>query len=54
MGALEPLIIGLSIMPFFARTYVIEVGILFFIYIILAQSYRLVTTTHDWTLCHVV
>ena len=41
-------------MPFFARTYVVEVAILFFIYIILAQSYRLITTTHDWTLCHVV
>ncbi len=54
MGALPALIIGLSIMPFFAREYVVEVAILFFIYIILAQSYRLVTTTHDWTLCHVV
>lgn len=41
-------------MPFFARTYVVEVAILFFIYIILAQSYRLITTTHDWTLCHIV
>lgn len=51
---LAPLIIGLCIMPFFARTYVVEVAILFFIYIVLAQSYRLVTTTHDWTLCHVV
>ena len=54
MGALPALIIGLSIMPFFAREYIVEVAILFFIYIILAQSYRLVTTTHDWTLSHVV
>ncbi len=54
MGALAPLIIGLCIMPFFARAYVVEVAILFFIYIILAQSYRLIVTAHDWQLYHVV
>ena len=53
-GWLAPLIIGLCIMPFFARTYVVEVAMLFFIYIILAQSYRLIVTTHDWQLYHVV
>jgi len=54
MGALVPLIIGLCILPFFTRAYVVEVAILFFIYIVLAQSYRLIVTTHDWQLCHVV
>ena len=29
-------------------------AILFFTYIILAQSYRLVNTTGDWSLCHYV
>jgi len=53
-GPLVPLIIGLCIFPFFARPYVIEVAMLFFIYIILAQSYRLIVTTHDWQLYHVV
>ena len=51
---LLPLIIGLCIMPFFVRTYTVEVAILFFTYIILAQSYRLVNTTGDWSLCHYV
>jgi branched-chain amino acid transport system permease protein len=41
-------------MPFFVRTYTVEVAILFFTYIILAQSYRLVNTTGDWSLCHFV
>jgi len=53
-GALAPLIIGLCILPFLARPYVVEVAMLFFIYIILAQSYRLIVTTHDWQLYHVV
>jgi len=54
MGALAPLIIGLCILPFFARAYVVEVAILFFIYIMLAQSYRLILTVHDWQLYHIV
>ncbi len=54
MGALASLIIGLSILPFFARAYVVEVVMLFFIYIILAQSYRLIVTAHDWQLYHIV
>ena len=54
MGALAPLIIGLCILPFFARAYVVEVAMLFFIYIMLAQSYRLIVTVHDWQLYHIV
>jgi branched-chain amino acid transport system permease protein len=55
--ALAPLIIGiigLCILPFFVRAYLVEVVMMFFIYIILAQSYRLIVTIHDWQLYHVV
>lgn len=54
MGWLLPLIVALCIIPFFMGRYQVEVAILFFTYIILAQSYRLVSTTHDWSLCHYV
>ena len=54
MWALAPLIIGLCILPFFARAYLVEVAMMYFIYIILAQSYRLIVTIHDWQLYHVV
>jgi branched-chain amino acid transport system permease protein len=40
--------------PFFARPYYVEVAMIFFIWIILAQSYRLIVTIHDWQLYHVV
>ena len=56
-GGLVPLIIGiigLCILPFFAGAYLIEVVMMYFIYIILAQSYRLIVTIHDWQLYHVV
>ena len=57
IGALAPLaigIIGLCIFPFFARPYLVEVAMMYFIYIILAQSYRLIVTVHDWQLYHIV
>ena len=54
MGVLAPLIIGLCILPFFARAYVVEVAMLFFIYIMLASSYRLIVSVHDWQLYHIV
>jgi len=57
MRALAPLIIGiigLCLLPFFAGAYLIEVVMMYFIYIILAQSYRLIVTIHDWQLYHVV
>ena len=47
-------IIGLFIFPFFARAYLVEVAMMYFIYIILAQSYRLIVTVHDWQLYHIV
>ena len=47
-------IIGLCLIPFFAGPYLIEVVMMYFIYIILAQSYRLTVTIHDWQLYHIV
>ena len=52
--ALVAVIVGLCIMPFFVRAYLVEVAMLYFMYIILAQSYRLIVTIHDWQLYHVV
>jgi len=52
-----PLVIalsGLCIFPFFARAYLVEVVMMYFIYIILAQSFRLIVTVHDWQLYHFV
>ena len=54
IGVLAPVIIGLCMLPFFVRPYLVEVAIMYFIYIILAQSYRLIVTVHDWQLYHVV
>ncbi len=54
IGALVAVIIGLCMFPFFARPYYVEVAMIFFIWIILAQSYRLIVTIHDWQLYHVV
>ncbi|HUV52941.1 MAG TPA: branched-chain amino acid ABC transporter permease [Dehalococcoidia bacterium] len=54
IGALAFAIILLCILPFFARPYLVEVAMIYFIWMILAQSYRLVVTIHDWQLYHVV
>lgn len=57
MWTLAPLaagVVALSVFPFFARTYLVEVVLMYFIYIILAQSYRLIVTVHDWQLYHIV
>jgi len=54
IGALAAIIIGLCLIPFFARPYLVEVAMIYFMYIILAQSYRLIVTIHDWQLYHVV
>ena len=40
--------------PFFVGEYYLEILILFFINLLLASSYRLLTTTGDWSLSHVV
>jgi branched-chain amino acid transport system permease protein len=44
----------LCIAPYVIGEYYVEILILFLINIILAVSYRLVTTTGDWSLCHVL
>ena len=54
IGSLAAVIIGLCLFPFFAKPYYVEVAMIFFIWIILAQSYRLIVTIHDWQLYHVV
>jgi branched-chain amino acid transport system permease protein len=54
IGALTSVIIGLCIFPFFTRPYLVELAMIYFIWIILAQSYRLIVTIHDWQLYHVV
>jgi len=54
LGTLASVIIGLCIFPFFARPYLVEVAMIYFLWIILAQSYRLIVTIHDWQLYHIV
>jgi len=54
IGALAVVILGSCVFPFFARPYSVEVAMIFFTWIILAQSYRLIVTIHDWQLYHVV
>ena len=54
IGALATVSAGLCIFPFWARPYLVEVAMIYFIWIILAQSYRLIVTIHDWQLYHVV
>jgi len=54
LAALIAGITGLCVFPVFARPYLIEVAMMYFIYIILAQSYRLIVTIHDWQLYHIV
>jgi len=53
-GVITAVILGLCIFPFFAKPYLVEVAMIFFIWIILAQSYRLIVTIHDWQLYHIV
>jgi len=48
------LLVIMCILPFLVGEYYVEILILFLINVILAQSYRLVTTTGDWSLCHMV
>lgn len=47
-------LIALFMLPFVASEYYIEIGILFLINLILASSYRLITTAGDWSLSHIV
>lgn len=45
---------ALCVAPFVVGAYQVEVLTIFLINVLLAQSYRVVTTTGDWTLSHVV
>jgi branched-chain amino acid transport system permease protein len=54
IGTLAAAILGLCIFPFYARPYLVELAMIYFIWIILAQSYRLIVTIHDWQLYHIV
>lgn len=47
-------LVVLCIFPFITRTYLVELAMIYFLYIILAQSYRLIVTIHDWQLYHFV
>ncbi len=44
----------LSVLPFELRAYHREITIIFFINLIMVTSYRLITTTGDWSFAHVV
>lgn len=48
------LLVAAGVAPFTASTYSVEVFILFLINLILVSSYRILTTTGDWSLAHVV
>lgn len=57
MAKLIGVIIVLAVMcalPFAVELYQVEILVLFLINLLLAQSYRLVNTTGDWSLSHVV
>ncbi len=54
MGTLVTVIMGLFAFPFLVGPYMVEVAMIFFLWIILTQSYRLTVTIHDWQLYHVV
>ena len=51
---LAVLLAALSAVPWVISEYYVEVFILFLINVILVVSYRLTTTTGDWSLCHIV
>jgi branched-chain amino acid transport system permease protein len=44
----------LLVLPFALPTYTVELIILFFMNLILVTSYRMITTTGDWGLAHIV
>lgn len=56
VGKLGPawLLAAMCALPFAVSEYEVEVLILFLINVLLAASYRLVTTTGDWSLSHIV
>lgn len=52
--ALGALLVIFCVLPFEMRTYHREITIIFFINLIMVSSYRLITTTGDWSFAHVV
>ncbi len=48
------IVLLLCVAPHIVSAYRIELLTIFLINVILAQSYRLMTTTGDWTLCHYI
>lgn len=52
--ALAAVLALLCLLPFEIRPYYREIAIFFFINLIMVTSYRLITTTGDWSFCHVV
>lgn len=54
LSALAIVLMALCIFPFVARPYLVEVAMIYFLYLILAQSYRVIVTIHDWQLYHIV
>ena len=54
VGAVAAAIVGLCILPFCIKAYTVEVALIYFGWIMLAQSYRLIVTIHDWQLYHIV
>lgn len=51
---LATVLVALGLIPFGINYYQTELITVFFINVIMVTSYRLVTTTGDWGLCHVV
>ena len=47
-------LLGMAALPHLVEIYQVDILILFLINLLLAQSYRQVTTTGDWSLSHVV
>ena len=47
-------LLGMVVLPHVVELYQVDILILFLINLLLAQSYRQVTTTGDWSLSHVV
>ncbi len=54
MLGLTALLAIMFTLPFILRPYHVDLAILFLINLILVVSYRLITTTGDWSLAHVV
>ena len=52
--AVVVILAALCVLPFYMKFYHIELSIIYFMSVILAVSYRLITTTGDWSFAHVI